>query len=89
VGERSLWEAVLIQAIEDCAGHIGKRERTSAQYAARLWFKSNRCETGSFIWVCHHINVEPSWIRRKMMEQIYSDNVGKNGDGPGDPASAR
>lgn len=82
--ERRLWAGVLIQAVKDLAGYslgLNKRERAGVQYHARVWFTSDNRDVGSFLWVCDQLEVEPSWIRRRMAAQIHSDQVGKHGDG--------
>jgi hypothetical protein len=67
MGERCLWTAVLLQAIEDCAGYgVGKRARPRAQYFARLWFKSANRDVGSFLWICDELELEPSSVRRRI-----------------------
>jgi hypothetical protein len=82
--ERRLWAAVLIQAIKDLTGHgrvYKQPERAQVQYFARLWFADDNREVGSFLWICDQLEVEPSWIRRRMVAQIHSDQVGKDGAG--------
>jgi hypothetical protein len=84
VDERRLWAGVLVQAIRDCVGYIAapnKRERARVQYFARLWFADDNREVGSFLWVCDQLELEPSWIRRRMAAQIHSDQVAKDGAG--------
>ena len=82
--ERRLWAGVLIQPIKDLAGYgrvYNKREPARVQYHARVWFTSDNREDGSYLWVCDQIELEPSWIRRKMFALINSDRVGKDGAG--------
>ena len=82
--ERRLWAGVLIQAVKDLAGYIvvpNKRERARVQYFARLWFASDNRHVGSFLWICDELELEPSWIRRKMFALINSDQVGRDGAG--------
>jgi hypothetical protein len=81
VDEKRLWAAVLIQAIKDLVGYTNERERTSVQYFARLCFASDNHEAGSFLWICDELELDPSWIRRRMTAEIHSDRVGKEGDG--------
>jgi hypothetical protein len=84
VDERRLWAAVLIQAAKDVAGYTlvdNERERARVQYFARLWFADDNREVGSFLWICDELELEPSWIRRRMVAQIHSDQVGKEGAG--------
>ena len=82
--ERRLWAAVLIQAAKDVAGYgrvYNERERAMVQYFARLWFTDDNREVGSFLWICDQLEVEPSWIRRRRVAQIHSDQVGKDSEG--------
>ena len=82
--ERRLWAAVLIQAAKDVAGYAlvdNERERTRVQYHARVWFASDNREVGSLLWICDELELEPSWIRRKMFALINSDQVGRDGAG--------
>jgi hypothetical protein len=46
-----------------------------------VWFTSDNRDVGSFLWVCDQIELEPSWIRRKMFALINSDQVGRDGAG--------
>ena len=82
--ERRLWAGVLIQAIRDLAGYIvvpNQRERARVQYFARLWFASDNRDVGSFLWVCDELELEPSWIRRRMAALINSKQVDRDGAG--------
>ena len=82
--ERGLWAGVLIQAVKDLAGYgrvYKQRERARVQYFARLWFADDNREVGSFLWICDELELEPSWIRRKMFALINSDRVGRDGAG--------
>ena len=82
--ERGLWAGVLIQAIKDLAGYgrvYKQRERVRVQYHARVWFTSDSRDVGSFRWICDELELEPSWIRRKMFALINSDQVGRDGTG--------
>jgi hypothetical protein len=82
--ERGLWAGVLIQAVKDLAGYgrvYKQRERARVQYHARLWFTSDNRDVGSFLWICDELELEPSWIRRKMFALINSNQVGRDGAG--------
>jgi len=74
----------LIQAAKDVAGFtlVGSEdERARVQYFARLWFVDDNREVGSFLWICDELELEPSWIRRKMFALINSDQVRRDGAG--------
>jgi len=84
VDERRLWAAVLIQAVRDVGGYgrfDSEPQRRRIQYFARLWFASDNRDVGSFLWICDELELEPSWIRRRMVAQIHSDQVGRDGAG--------
>lgn len=63
--ERELWSAVLGQAIED----LTDSRAGSEGYSARLWFESDNHEPGSFLWICDHLELEASSIRRGVLER--------------------
>ena len=66
--EAELWTAVILQAIDDLSRRTQLSPR-SAQTYAREWFASNSDEVGSFIWTCHVINVDPSFIRSRLAKK--------------------
>ena len=35
---------------------------------------------GSYLWVCDPLDLEPSWIRRRMIRVLNTGEVGKQGD---------
>lgn len=55
-GCRDLWKAVLEQAFKDAQGRVGTYEHKKD---ARRWFRSNRKEIGSFLWVCEVLDLDP------------------------------
>jgi hypothetical protein len=60
--ERDLWSAVLGLAIDDLRdGRMGAGEL----HFTRLWFASNSCEPGSFLWICDHLDLKAGLIRYK------------------------
>ncbi len=60
--EAELWTQVILRAIEDLEKRTSLTS-TSAQDSAREWFASDSDALGSFIWICHAINVDPNLIR--------------------------
>ena len=64
--EAQLWTHVMIQAMKDLeAPSLAKTPK--ARRAAK-WFASTNEAAGSFIWVCHLINMDPTFIRSAMRE---------------------
>ena len=78
--EKRLWAAVLLQAAKDVSGFTCERQRSLIQRRARAWFASNYYETGSYLWVCDLLELEPSWVRRRMI-RVLSSGDGKQGEG--------
>jgi hypothetical protein len=62
--ERHLWSAVLGQAIEDLTD---SRTGAGALHFTRLWFASDNCEPGSFLWICDHLELDAKSIRREAL----------------------
>jgi hypothetical protein len=59
--ERKLWANVLLQAQTDLSG------RDPIARSARLWFSSRDDAIGSFIWICHHLSLEPDAARQSVL----------------------
>ena len=81
--EKRLWAAVLLQAAKDVSGFTyvySESQRSMIQRSARAWFASNYYETGSYLWICDLLELEPSWIRRRMIRVLNSGD-GKQGEG--------
>jgi hypothetical protein len=74
IPEAELWTGVILQAIEDLHRRTSLTPR-SAQDSAREWFASETDAVGSFIWTCHLIDLEPSFIRslvaKKRRKELY------------------
>jgi hypothetical protein len=69
MNERDLWTAVLVQAICDLTSADGNRyHRATLRYFARLWFESDNHQPSSFHWICDHIELDASWLRRRIFE---------------------
>ena len=69
--ERHLWTAVLRQAVCDLLGidtGAHRSYRMTLQYFARLWFESTNPEPGSFEWICDQLELDASWLRRRLLE---------------------
>jgi hypothetical protein len=59
--ERKLWANVLLQAQSD----INARDPIAR--SARRWFCSREDSIGSFIWVCHHLSLDPDAARERVL----------------------
>jgi len=59
--ERKLWAHVLLQALADLGGH------DSIARPARVWFVSKADSIGSFIWICHHLSMDPAAVRQRVL----------------------
>jgi hypothetical protein len=53
IDERRLWLAVL-------------NERPALRYLTQLWFTSANHKPGSFLWVCDSLDLDASWLRRRL-----------------------
>ena len=63
--EHDLWLAVVQRAIYDLAANESNIKR-----GAHAWFLSHSRHVGSFIWVCHHFELDPAAVRRKLERRI-------------------
>src|SRR2546427_8430837 len=68
IDARRLWLAVLVQAINDFA-HTDERQRLRRHFT-RLWFISGNHDPGSFRWICDHLDLDPSWFRRRLFALV-------------------
>ncbi|HEY1236452.1 MAG TPA: hypothetical protein VGH22_23950 [Candidatus Binatia bacterium] len=59
--ERKLWANVLLQAQSDISA------RDPIARSARRWFCSREDSIGSFIWVCHHLSLDPDAARERVL----------------------
>lgn len=68
-----LWTAVLKQARQYYVRGPSEREledyRRVAEEDARAWIDSDSEETGSFVWVCDLLGLEPDDVRRRMRRE--------------------
>jgi hypothetical protein len=71
--EAKLWTAVILQAIDDLDRRTSFSP-TSAKDSAREWFASESDEVGSFMWTCHIIDVDPSFIRSRLAKKHRMEN---------------
>jgi hypothetical protein len=72
--ETELWMGVVLQAIDDLERRTSLTP-LSAQDSAREWFASETDAVGSFVWTCHLIDLDPSFIRsvvaKKRRKELY------------------
>lgn len=61
--ERKLWAHVLLQALADLGSH------DPVARPARLWFISKDDSIGSFIWICHHLSMDPAAVRQRVLRE--------------------
>jgi hypothetical protein len=61
ISERHLWAAVLDLAMEDLTDR-----RIRDEVNVRGWFTSNEYVPGSFLWICDHLELDASTIRRRV-----------------------
>ena len=66
--EAELWTEVIVRAIDDLDERTSLTP-SSARWCAREWFASDSDAVGSFIWTCHVINVDPSFIRSRLAKK--------------------
>lgn len=70
-GEERLWWSVLSQALHDYLKPNGVK-------AVKWWLLSEREDEGSFIWICEHLKINSSSLRKKVMaiKEPINFNVG-------------
>jgi hypothetical protein len=62
---RTLWAAVLEQAIKDIQGDLTFRKgnvRSIFCEGAWAWFRSESQDVGSFLWTCSMLGLEPDFV---------------------------
>ncbi len=59
--ERKLWAHVLLQALADLGNH------DPIARPARFWITSKDDSTGSFIWICHQLSLDPGAVRERVL----------------------
>jgi hypothetical protein len=75
--ERGLWLAVLERAVIDLVNpdHCERYERPRLRYSAESWFRSNDYQPGTFLWVTDHLDLDASWLRRRLFAMIDASPV--------------
>ena len=65
--EQALWFEVIYLALQDFAGTTREsRVRVNCQRAAHDWFFSAACGTGSFLFCCEALDLDPAAVRRAL-----------------------
>jgi hypothetical protein len=62
-----LWLEVLRRAVDDINLRYGADEMD--QQDAKDWFYDWRVYTGSFLWICYSLNLDPSYVRKKLLDE--------------------
>ncbi len=63
--EADLWTEVIALSLRD----LTHPKNPYAAREAQDWFSSDSQEIGSFDWVCHLIDIEPSFIREALAKK--------------------
>ena len=63
-GERELWAAVVIRALDDLAETC--KEAPRLRQAARAWLISDKTRVGSFVWICDNVGLDRNSVRRAL-----------------------
>ena len=69
--ERVLWAGVLLRTVRDLLGvatHAEPRKRLLLRRTALAWFSSSDSDIGSFLWICTLLDIEPSYVLRRVRE---------------------
>jgi hypothetical protein len=66
--EAALWHAVILQALED----LGYEQR---RQPALRWFLSSTGQVGSFRWVCHQLDLDPSAVRKSALNRSTPESL--------------
>jgi hypothetical protein len=66
--EKTLWRAVLNQAVIDfaCPGYEYGLDRALVHRLAGNWFLSNSRGVGSFLFICDFLSINPEWFRKQL-----------------------
>lgn len=63
---KSLWGAVLEQAIEDALNGKGYDERKEAM----RWLRCKNDGVGTFLWICHLFDLNPECVREIVVNKL-------------------
>ena len=65
--DREMWIAVLALAFADL--------ETTLPLDAFNWITSTNRDVGSFNWICHHVGVEPAYLRRGLQHNLTQQHI--------------
>lgn len=75
-----LWLAVLQKAVEDASTPLQPAENHQGdlfyQRRARLWMVTRRKGTGSLVWICDILGLDPDVIRSEVHRRMEHGEVG-------------
>jgi hypothetical protein len=81
VSEINLWSEFLWLAAYDYYGQCSSRGYESGE-AIRLdaekWFQSESREVGSFVWCANLLNLDPQWLKTKLLQEAKPRVKAKN-----------
>lgn len=81
---RSLWGAVLRQAVQDLLAESDDALRVNLRriYSerARRWFRAEERGVGGFLWVCEVLGLDPDYIRDKVRWLMEAGERAQGGD---------
>lgn len=91
VGPRRLLAEILVQAMNDAVGNMWDYKNHKKRHLiggiveeAKGWFNSDSMEEWSFLWVCEHLNLDPTYILTHLFSKTsYSTNIGRGEKGLG------
>lgn len=69
--EQRLLVAMLRQAVADLAG-VNCTCEPRLRHLARAWLESDSQDLGSYRWICDSLELDASWLRRKLFEMAAS-----------------
>jgi hypothetical protein len=65
-GEKALWSAVIVRAIEDYVDTRKSRIAESNRRSARKWLTSNKMNISSFVWASEMLGLDVSAVREHL-----------------------
>ena len=75
--DRSAWAMVLYRALEDLGrpGEILEKGPALLRDRALAWFRSDREDEGSFLWICRHLDLPAERYRAQVERGEYNLDV--------------
>jgi len=81
VSEAELWSEFLWLAAYDYYGQCSSRGYVSGEairHDAEKWFESESREIGSFVWCANLLNLDPQWLKTKLLQEAKPRVKAKN-----------